>query len=85
MENGKFDPKLVKIPGIYVDAVVICEGKKNHEQCVGCEYDGAMRFPCSLEQSAAAVLSTLHRTLNAYSSAGLLLPAGLPLNLKTAD
>lgn len=40
--NGCLDPKLVKIPGIYVDAVVICQDKKEHEQCVGCEYDGAM-------------------------------------------
>lgn len=42
VENGCLDPKLVKIPGIYVDAVVICEDMKDHEQCVGCEYDGAM-------------------------------------------
>lgn len=42
VENGSLDPKLVKIPGIYVDAVVVCEDKKDHEQCVGCEYDGAM-------------------------------------------
>lgn len=40
--NGSLDPKLVKIPGIYVDAVVVCEDKKDHEQCVGCEYDGSM-------------------------------------------
>lgn len=42
VENGCLDPKLVKIPGIYVDAVVICEDKQDHTQCVGCEYDGAM-------------------------------------------
>lgn len=36
------DPKLVKVPGIYVDAVVITENKENHTQCVGCEYDGSM-------------------------------------------
>lgn len=40
--NGSLDPKLVKIPGIYVDAVVVCEDPKDHEQCVGCEYDGSM-------------------------------------------
>lgn len=42
VQNGSLDPKLVKIPGIYVDAVVICEDKSDHAQCVGCEYDGAM-------------------------------------------
>ena len=36
------DPKLVKVPGIYVDAVVVTENKENHTQCVGCDYDGSM-------------------------------------------
>lgn len=36
------DPKLVKVPGIYVDAVVVTQNKENHTQCVGCEYDGSM-------------------------------------------
>ena len=49
--NGCLDPKLVKIPGICVDAVVVCENKEDHEQCVGCEYDGSMtgdfRLPLS--------------------------------------
>lgn len=40
--NGSLDPKLIKIPGIYVDAVVVCEDPKHHEQCVGCAYDGSM-------------------------------------------
>ena len=39
---GTLDPKLVKIPGIYVDAIVICENKADHAQCQGCEYDGSM-------------------------------------------
>lgn len=39
---GTLDPKLVKIPGIYVDAIVICENKADHAQCHGCEYDGSM-------------------------------------------
>jgi propionate CoA-transferase len=36
------DPRLVKVPGIYVDALVIAEDKADHAQCVGCEYDGSM-------------------------------------------
>jgi len=39
---GTLDPRLVKIPGIYVDAIVVVEDKADHAQCVGCEYDGAM-------------------------------------------
>ncbi len=29
---GKLDPKLVKIPGIYVDSVVVCDNEENHMQ-----------------------------------------------------
>ena len=39
---GTLDPRLVKIPGIYVDAIVLAEDKADHAQCVGCEYDGSM-------------------------------------------
>ncbi|MDD5938511.1 MAG: 3-oxoacid CoA-transferase [Clostridiales bacterium] len=42
VQNGSVDPKLVKIPGIYVDALVVCENKVDHAQCQGEEYDGAM-------------------------------------------
>ena len=51
VDDGCLDPKLVKVPGIYVDAIVVCKDKKEHEQCVGCEYDGSMtgdfRIPLS--------------------------------------
>jgi len=33
---------LVKIPGIYVDAIVVTEQKEDHAQCIGCEYDGSL-------------------------------------------
>ena len=42
VQDGCVDPKLVKIPGIYVDAIVVCENKEDHAQCQGCEYDGSM-------------------------------------------
>jgi len=38
---GSLDPRLVKIPGIYVDAIVIAE-PEDHEQCFGCEFDPAL-------------------------------------------
>ena len=35
---GSLDPRLVKLPGIYVDYVVVA-GPEDHEQSIGCRYD----------------------------------------------
>jgi propionate CoA-transferase len=40
--DGTLDPRMVKIPGICVDAVVVTAEKEDHAQSVGCEYDGSM-------------------------------------------
>lgn len=42
VQNGSLDPKLVKIPGIYVDAIVVARCYEEHQQCQTCDYDGAM-------------------------------------------
>ena len=42
VQAGTLDPKLVKIPGIYVDAIVVCDDPTKHMQCQGHEYDGSM-------------------------------------------
>lgn len=41
VKEGMLDPKLVKVPGIYVDGVVIAS-KEDHEQCFGFDYDPAL-------------------------------------------
>lgn len=41
LKEGTLDPKLVKIPSIYVDGVVVAD-KADHEQCFGFEYDPAL-------------------------------------------
>jgi len=41
VQGGSLDPKLVKIPGIYVDAIVI-GSEEDNLQCLGKPYDGAL-------------------------------------------
>ena len=41
VQGGSLDPKLVKIPGIYVDAIVVGSVEDNM-QCLGMPYDGAL-------------------------------------------
>ena len=41
VQGGTLDPKLVKIPGIYVDAIVVGSVEDNM-QCLGMPYDGAL-------------------------------------------
>lgn len=41
VESGTIDPRLVKIPGIYVDAVVISKPEE-HEQSFGCQFNAAV-------------------------------------------
>ncbi|CDI48540.1 3-oxoacid CoA-transferase [Clostridium tetani] len=55
VECGTLDPRLVKIPGIYIDGVVIAE-PEDHEQCFGCEFEsartGKVRIPVSSVEKA---------------------------------
>lgn len=41
VQSGTLDPRLVKIPGIYVNAVVVAN-KEDHEQAIGQEYNPAI-------------------------------------------
>lgn len=40
--SGSLDPRLVKIPGIYVDAIVIAEQEQDQTQSIGYPNDGAI-------------------------------------------
>ncbi len=41
VKTGSLDPKLVKIPGIYVDTVVVAESDDNHMQTYMKQYDAS--------------------------------------------
>ncbi|SFC91469.1 acyl CoA:acetate/3-ketoacid CoA transferase [Clostridium uliginosum] len=41
VESGTIDPRLVKIPGIYVDGIVVSKPEE-HEQSFGCEFNAAL-------------------------------------------
>lgn len=41
VKAGSLDPKLIKIPGIYVDTVVVAEKEENHMQTYGKTYDSS--------------------------------------------
>lgn len=41
VQGGSLDPKLVAIPGIYVDSIVVGSIEDN-EQCLGMPYDGSL-------------------------------------------
>ncbi|SHJ59039.1 acyl CoA:acetate/3-ketoacid CoA transferase [Paramaledivibacter caminithermalis] len=41
VKAGSLDPKLIKIPGIYVDTVVVAENEENHMQTYGNQYDSS--------------------------------------------
>lgn len=42
VQVGSLDPKLVKIPGMLVDAIVVAEAPEDQDQCFNVHYDGSM-------------------------------------------
>lgn len=62
--SGSLNPKLVKIPKIYVDGIVVAKADEQ-EQCFGCEYDSSMagltRVPVSeigkIEMSSKKIIA----------------------------
>lgn len=59
VKAGSLDPKLVKIPGIYVDAIVVGSDEDNM-QCLGTPYDGSLTGEFQIPLDAIA-----HVPLNA--------------------
>ena len=57
VQGGSLDPKLVKIPGIYVDAIVVGSIEDNM-QCLGMPYDGALTGEFRIPVDAIVNLGT---------------------------
>lgn len=59
VKAGTLDPRLVKIPGIYVDAVVVAEDPKDHEQSIGKAFDPALCGILRSPEASTAEISPL--------------------------
>lgn len=53
VQAGTLDPRLVKIPGIYVDAVVVAD-EEDHQQCFDKKYDPALTGDVRIPTGAIA-------------------------------
>lgn len=60
VKAGSLDPKLVKIPGIYVDYVVEVEDKNLKQQCYGVDYEEELAGKTSLSGGALNVKASLN-------------------------
>lgn len=72
VQGGSLDPKLVKIPGIYVDAVVIGTPEDNM-QTLGLPYDGAVTGEYRIPVDAIAPIP-----LDAKKSSAVVPPWSFP-------
>ena len=74
VEHGNLDPRLVKIPGIYVDYVVVAD-EADHEQAFGCAYDptlcGERRAPLGEASEALPMSAALFLKENAIVNLGV--------------
>ena len=78
---GALDPKLVKIPGIYVDAVVVGTEEDNM-QCIGVPYDGAAAGEYTIPLDAIPTIPLNERKVIARRAA-MELPNDAIVNLGT--
>ena len=78
---GSLDPKLVKIPGIYVDAVVIGTEEDNM-QCIGVPYDGSAAGEYTIPLDSIPTIPLNQRKVGARRAA-MELPNDAIVNLGT--
>ena len=81
VQGGTLDPKLVAIPGIYVDAVVIGSAEDNM-QCLGTPYDGSLTGEYRIPMSAIPAIPLDAKKIIARRAA-MELPQDAIVNLGT--
>ena len=73
VEYGTLDPRLVKIPGIYVDAVVVASDE-NHKQTYGTYYNPAYSGECRVPVDSLAPMALDERKIIARRAVMELVP-----------
>ncbi len=73
VEYGTLDPRLVKLPGIYVDAVVVAQ-EENHGQTFGTYYNPAYSGECRVPVDSLTPLTLDERKVIARRAAMELVP-----------
>ncbi len=90
VKSGSLDPKLVKIPGIYVDTIVEVEDMRNHMQTFAEQYNssytGATKIPVNSvkpmeldERKVIARRAAMELVSNAVVNLGIGMPEGVAL------
>ncbi|WP_408956009.1 acyl CoA:acetate/3-ketoacid CoA transferase [Natroniella sp. ANB-PHB2] len=74
VKNGSLDPKLVKVPGILVDAVVVTENDENHMQSFAEDYNPAYTGEVKVPLESLKPLALNERKIIARRSAMELVP-----------
>ena len=81
VQGGSLDPKLVKIPGIYVDSIVVGTAEDNL-QCLGMPFDGALTGECRIPMDAIPPIPLDAKKIDARRAA-MELPRDAVVNLGT--
>jgi propionate CoA-transferase len=63
VKAGSIHPRLVKIPGIYVDAVVVATSRENHMQTFGTQYEPAFSGEISVPLSSMPAMKLSERKI----------------------
>jgi len=74
VKAGSLDPKLIKIPGIYVDTVVVAEKEENHMQTYGEQYNSSYCGKTIIPVNSMKSLSLNERKIIARRAAMELIP-----------